>query len=130
MPLRADPAAEAQAQRVARAFVDAFSARDDAAQRETMNFPHVRLASGRVLVWDTPEDFVTPFDRLAEREGWDRSTLDAADPVHSTRDKVHLAVTFSRYGRDGERYAEHHALWVVTNQDGHWGIQARSSFAP
>ena len=24
----------------------------------------------------------------------------------------------------------HEAVWVVTQLDGHWGVQARSSFAP
>lgn len=116
--------------RVAHAFVDAFNAHDDAGERDCFNFPHVRIASGRVHVWETPDDFTTPFDRLTEVEGWDRSTLDEAEPVHSTKDKVHLAVTFSRYRAGGERYATHHAMWIVTNVGGHWGIQARSSYAP
>ena len=45
-------------------------------------------------------------------------------------DKVHFDVCFSRYLADGSRYATHQALWVVTRLEGHWGIQARSSFAP
>lgn len=112
------------------AFFEAFNARDNAGMRNAMNFPHVRLASNRVRVVDRAEDFSTPFERLEEAEGWHHSTLDAVELVHSGPDKVHFDVTFSRYDADGERYATHRSLWVMTALDGHWGVQARSSFAP
>ncbi len=121
---------EARARAAVEAFFRAFNARDDEAQRATMHFPHVRLASGRVRVTERAEDFATPFERLAEAEGWDHSTLDACELVHEGPDKVHFAVTFSRYSSDGTRYATHRSLWVVTKIDGRWGVQARSSFAP
>lgn len=123
-----DPAAGARA--AVEAFFDAFNARDDEAQRLTMHFPHVRLASGRVRLVERAEDFATPFDRLAEAEGWDHSTLDRCEVVHAGSEKVHFDVTFSRYKADRERYATHRSLWVMTKLDGRWGVQARSSFAP
>jgi hypothetical protein len=95
-----------------------------------MNFPHVRLASGRVIVTERAEDFRTPYELLIEREGWHHSTLDRCDLVHDGPDKVHFDVRFRRYHEDGSVYAEHRSLWVVTRDDDHWGIQARSSYAP
>lgn len=123
-----------EAVRAARAAVEAFFAgfngRDNEAIRSAMNFPHVRLASGRVRTVERAEDFATPFERLAEVEGWNRSTLDACELIHAGEDKVHFDVTFSRYHADGERYATHRSLWILTKLDGHWGVQARSSYAP
>lgn len=121
---------EAEARAAVEAFFRAFNARDDDAQRQAMHFPHVRLASGRVRVVERAEEFATPFGRLAEIEGWDHSTLDSCEPVHVGSDKVHFDVTFSRYKADGTKYATHRSLWVMTELDGRWGVQARSSFAP
>ena len=55
---------------------------------------------------------------------------EAADVIHEGSEKVHFAVRFSRYREDGECCVTHEAIWIVTLLDGHWGIQARSSFAP
>ena len=67
---------------------------------------------------------------LKQSEGWHHSTLDGADVIHEGPDKVHFDMRFSRFLDDGSRYATHRAVWVVTRLEGHWGIQARSSFAP
>ena len=54
--------------------MDTFNSKDMAAWSETLNYPHVRLASGKVSVWDTKEDYaaVDIFDRL-EASGWHHS---------------------------------------------------------
>ena len=111
-------------------FFEGFNAEDDSITRRALNYPHIRLASGTVRVIESSEHFKTPFALLKERERWHHSTLDAAEVIHSGSEKVHFAIRFSRYRGDGERYATHQALWVVTRVAGHWGIQARSSFAP
>jgi hypothetical protein len=40
-----------------------------------------------------------------------------------------FAVEFSRWRKDGTELSPHKSIYVVTRQDGHWGVQARSSFA-
>ena len=120
----------AEARRAVELFFEGFNGEDDARIRKSLNYPHVRIASGRVRVFESPEQFKTPFALLKQAEGWHHSTLDAADVIHEGAEKVHLNLTFSRFNPDGERYATHRAIWIVTLVDGHWGIQARSSFAP
>ncbi len=119
-----------QARQAIEIFFEGFNAEDDSRIRDSLNFPHVRLASGKVRVIDRREDFNTPFEALKRAEGWHHSTLDRADVIHEGADKVHFDVRFSRFKEDGSSYAVHQAIWVVTRVDGHWGIQARSSFAP
>jgi hypothetical protein len=111
-------------------FFVAFNAHDQEGIRAALHFPHVRLASGTVRVWEKASDFNTPFDRLTAVEGWHHSSLDEAKVIHEGPDKVHFDVRFSRYKEDGSRYAQHATIWVVTRVDDHWGVQARSSFAP
>lgn len=114
------------------AYMAAFNARDPEAWAATLNYPHVRIASGSVRVWESAEEFAAymDFDAFAERYGWDHSEWDKREVVQSGPDKVHFATTFSRYNAEGVRIATFDSLYVVTKVDGHWGTQARSSFAP
>ena len=43
---------------------------------------------------------------------------------------VNVAVRYSRLNRQGETLSSYEAVYLVTNREGHVGIQARSSFAP
>ena len=126
----AEAAVEERALQVARAYIDTFNARDVEAWRGTLNFPHVRLASGSVRYWATLEDYTFDFDELSRATGWVSSVLDSAEVVQSFSDKVHITAQFTRYRADGSVIGRYHALWVVTEKDGHWGIQCRSSEAP
>ena len=98
MSTDADPAAIATA--VAEEYVDAFTSRDLQRSRNVLNYPSVRLASGRVTTWEKPEDYAINWDALAEVEGWHRSTLDSVEVIQAGTDKVHLAASFSRYRAD------------------------------
>jgi hypothetical protein len=121
---------EAEARKVVEAFVAGFNARDDEAIRRSLNYPHIRIASGRVRIIDEPSNYITPYKYLIEHEDWDHSTLDSAEPIHVTDTKAHFKIEFSRYKADGSKYVTHQALYIVTKQDGHWGLICRSSFAP
>ena len=120
----------ADARKAVEAFFDGFNARDQEAVRAALNYPHVRLASRRVLITETASDFAIPYDRLIAAESWHHSTLDRCDVVQEGPDKVHFDVRFRRYLEDGTCYATHQSLWIVTRLDDHWGVQARSSYAP
>jgi hypothetical protein len=63
-------------------------------------------------------------------EGWHHSAWVHRKVVQSSADKVHIDVRFTRYREDGSEIATYDSMYVVTLQDGHWGFQARSSFAP
>ena len=40
------------------------------------------------------------------------------------------AYRFTRYRKDGSVISGYDSIYVVTNENGHWGVKARSSFAP
>ena len=113
-------------------FMDAFNARNPQAWAATLNYPHVRVASGSVRTWETEADFAEymDFDAFAARFGWDHSAWDSREVVQSGKDKVHVVVRFSRYNADNEKIATYDSLYIVTRVQGHWGTQVRSSFAP
>lgn len=122
--------AETQAMQLQDEFMTAFNARDVKAWEATFNFPSVRLASGRVLVMDKAGFHRRDvFERLASA-GWHHSAWDHRKIINSSEDKVHIDTRFTRYREDGSKIGVYDSIYVVTRQDGHWGVQARSSTAP
>ncbi|MBV8682442.1 MAG: hypothetical protein JO111_06185 [Caulobacteraceae bacterium] len=124
-----DVAEIAAAMKVLDDFMTAFNARDVEAFEATFNFPSVRLASNTLRVIEKgdhkPEMFGT--GALAE---WDHSAWERRDVIHSGSDKVHIDTRFTRYRADGSVIGGFDSIYVVTNQDGHWGVKIRSSYAP
>lgn len=110
-------------------FMAAFNARDIGAWRKTFNFPSVRLASNTMVIIDADYHRPEMFGRgpLAE---WDHSAWARRVVVHAGPDKVHIDTRFVRYRKDGSEIGGFDSLYVVTRENGHWGVKARSSFAP
>ena len=71
------------------------------------------------------------FERfVAAMPDWDHSAWEKREVIHSGPDKVHIDTRFIRYRADGSVLASFDSLYIVTKQDGRWGVVARSSFAP
>lgn len=120
----------AQAMAVLDAFMAALNGRNEAALNDTLNFPHVRIAGGKVAVFERRGDYTFEYFRnRVAADGWAHSAWDERTVIHSGPEKVHLAVVFSRFRADGSRIASFRSIYIVTCQDGHWGIQGRSSYA-
>ena len=129
---RAEETPEQAALRTLDAFMAAFNARDVEAWIATLHFPHVRIASGQVAVFEDAAAFRSNFEfaRFAEQTGWSRSEWSERRIVQAGPDKVHVAVVFTRFRADGSVLARYESLYIVTKSDGRWGVQARSSYAP
>ena len=119
----------AAAMKVLDDFMTAFNARDIEAWQKTFNFPSVRLASNTLTIID--ENYHQPqmFGRGALTE-WDHSAWARREVIHAGDDKVHIDTRFVRYRKDGSELGAFDSIYVVTCENGHWGVKARSSFAP
>jgi len=112
-------------------FMAEFNARDMNSWSETLNYPHVRFSSGKVMVWDTKEEYasVNIFDRLAST-GWHYSAWVSRDPILVSKNKVHISTVFQRYDKNNQPIGQYQSLYIVTKEEGRWGVKARSSLAP
>ena len=124
-----DAAAIAAAMRCLEDFMTAFNARDIDAWQKTFNFPSVRLASNTMVIIDAAYHQPGMFERGALAE-WDHSAWERRDIIHAGADKVHIDTRFTRYRKDGSVIGGFDSIYVVTCENGHWGVKARSSFAP
>ncbi len=111
-------------------FMDGFNSKDIKKFEATYNFPHVRLAAGRVTVLEGPSNRQQIFETLEKSIGWDYSRYDERKIIHCSPDKVHVAVRVTRYRKDHTPIHTFDSLYMVTNQNGRWGIQMRSSYEP
>lgn len=134
MPAQAQedhPEAVAGAMAALDEFMLTFNRRDMESWAATLNYPHVRFASGNVTVWQTKEDYMSRdvFPGLS-RTGWDHSHWLTRDVVMAAADKVHIQTVFRRFNSENEAIGTYHSLYIVSLVDGKWGTQARSSLAP
>jgi hypothetical protein len=127
----ADASPEAQARKTMDEFMETFNARDVRAWAKTLNYPHVRFASNQVRIWNTADEFAHDNADYPKRLApWHHSRWESMTVIQQGADKVHFAVTFVRYDENNREIGKFPSLYAVTLKDGHWGVQARSSFAP
>ena len=112
-------------------WMEAFNRMDMTAWEKTFHFPHYRLASGNMRILNKPgeQDGERIKSNLTAR-GWHHSGWDRRDIVHASESKVHVDTQFTRYRADGTVVASYESLYVLTYEEGRWGIKLRSSFAP
>ena len=120
-----------ESMKVLDSFMSTFNSRDMKTWSKTLNYPHVRLAGGKVTVWSTQEEYAAEdiFERLAST-GWNYSAWLSREVILVSEDKVHISTVFQRYDKDHNPMKKYQSLYIVTKQNGEWGVQARSSLAP
>ena len=114
-------------------FMAALNARDDATLYDLLHLPHVRISGEGVAIWyDRSELEATYLRDFHARAGpeWHHTTLDSTEVIHSSEHKVHILIQFTRRDVSDGVIATYRSLWIMTDNDGRWGAQARSSFAP
>lgn len=111
-------------------FMSTFNRMDIPAWEATFHFPHYRLASGTMNVLEGPGSRSAEVVRKAIGSEWHHSAWDRREVIHVSDDKVHVNTRFSRYRADGTAIATYDSLYIVTRENGRWGIKLRSSMAP
>lgn len=125
-----DPKVKTEVLKVLDAYMKTFNAKDLKAWEDTYHFPHYRLASGKMSLLDKPglRDSLKVFGAL-QKAGWHHSQWDHRNIVQASDTKVHIDTQFSRYGLDGTKIGVYESLYIVTKENGRWGVKMRSSYA-
>jgi len=123
---------EERAVETAISFMNSFNNQNNSGCSDAINFPHARVGvGGKLIVTEkTPIQNDGFFEWFTNIYKWNHSYWDYRRVIQSDPNKVHLQIQFSRYKADGSKIGVFPSLWIVTNQEGHWGIKMRSSFAP
>ena len=127
------PESAAAAESAIASFMAALNDRDSDAVYGLLHLPHIRISGEGVAIWrDRVELEATYLRDFYARAGndWHHTVLDFAQTLHSSEHKVHVLIQFTRCDADGNAISTYRSLWIMTCVNGHWGAQARSSFAP
>ena len=126
-----DSNTEAAARKAIDTFFTAWNKADNEAIHRAVNFPHAFLIrDGRTAIARGPDELMTDFDAMREREGWHDSQYHGLEILHAGPAIAYAKLTFTRHHDDGAVYRTVPVLWIITNQDGHWGIQLRAILPP
>jgi hypothetical protein len=126
----APSAAAVEALAVLDAYLAAFNALNPAALDRTFHFPHFRLLGDRLTTEERAGIQTVATMRELLGAEWHRTDWIERRVVQSSADKVHVAATFTRSRSDGSVIGTFESLYVVTREQGRWGVKLRSSFAP
>jgi hypothetical protein len=111
-------------------YMNTFNAKDLKGWEATYQFPHFRLASGQMSVLERAglRDSLHVFGTL-QKAGWHHSRWEHRNIVQASADKVHVDTQFSRFRADGSKIGNYESLYVLTKENGRWGVKLRSSYA-
>lgn len=110
-------------------YMTTFNAKDAKAWQATYHFPHYRLASGKMSVLEKAGILDSTVFIQLQKTGWHHSQWNHRNIIQASDDKVHVDTQFSRYRADGSLIRSYESLYVVTKENGKWGVKLRSSFA-
>ena len=123
---RAAAAAIAEARACVERFSRAFNSEDVAGMDRELHFPHTLFSPGSRLVWRTPGQHPADLFEALRRVGWTKSVYVSIEPLLAAADKVDFVVSYERQDSAGRVISQHKNLWIVTREDGRWGIALRS----
>lgn len=119
---------EATATRLVRSVIASWNRADPVGLRAAFHLPHVSLPGPRLSIRESEQALreSADFKAMASVGGWHNSRLERLEVRQSTEDKVHCSARFAKSDHIGRHYADGHAVYVVTNRQGRWGIQLSS----
>lgn len=111
-------------------YLRTFNSGDAVSWAKTLHYPHVRLAGGKVLVWESSEAYAKDNDlsRLQDAAGWGYSVWDWRKMVQADAEKLHFAVQFTRLTPEHKKIGSYESFYIITKANGRWGTQCRSSY--
>ena len=127
--IAAAPDIESEVMRLLDEYMTAWNRKDLVAWERTFHFPHYRLASGRMNVLDRPGMQDAARVWASAGSDWHHSKWDRRRIISASPDKVHVDTKFTRYRADGSKIGTYESLYIVTKEDGRWGVKLRSSYA-
>jgi hypothetical protein len=125
-----DPQVKTEVLKVLDDYMATFNAKDLKGWESTYQFPHYRLASGKMVVLENAglRDSLRVFGPLVQA-GWHHSRWEHRNIVHASDNKVHVDTQFSRFKADGSKLGVYESLYILTKENGRWGVKMRSSYA-
>jgi hypothetical protein len=112
-------------------YLETWNSRDPKRWAGSLHFPHVRPGPGAFELSATPEQYaagVNYSQTLAT--GWHHSEWTSRRVLHVGLDQAHVAGSWMRYTEDDRPLVGNDITYIVTSQDGRWGVLSRFAAGP
>jgi hypothetical protein len=112
-------------------YLETWNSRDPKRWAGSLHFPHVRPGPGAFELSATPEQYaagVNYSQTLAT--GWHHSEWTSRRALHVGLDQAHVAGSWMRYTEDDRPLVGNDITYIVTSQDGRWGVLSRFAAGP
>ncbi len=110
-------------------FFEAYNSHDPQLLAAAMHIPHVRISGIDVEYWQTLEDFMAGTEPGRQRT-WDETRIENLQVVQASENSANVTLRYSRHSADGDELSQYEALYLVTQRDGAWKVQAQSVMGP
>jgi hypothetical protein len=115
-----------EARRALDRYLEGWNSQDPARWAASLHFPHIRPGPGAFELTTTPEEYAAGVNFAQTRAtGWHHSEWTSMRVLQIDEHKVHVAGEWRRFTADGTPMIGSAITYVVTEQEGRWGVQAR-----
>lgn len=112
-------------------YMETWNSRDAMRWAGSLHFPHVRPSPGEFAVSHTAEEYVKGVDfSQTLATGWHHSEWDSRRVLQVAAFKVHAAGQWTRYTADGKPMVGSLITYIITFQEGRWGVLSRFAAGP
>jgi hypothetical protein len=115
-----------EARRALDRYQEGRNSQDAVRWAASLHFPHIRPGPGAFELSMTPAEYAAGVDFARTRAtGWHHSEWTSERVLQVGTDKVHVAGEWRRFDAQGRPMIGSAITYVLTEQDGRWGVQAR-----
>jgi hypothetical protein len=115
----------AAARNAVEVYMRAWNSHDPDAVAAALHYPHVRIADDAVEVWPSAKEFLAGPEPGRQRT-WYETRLDGVEVAQASTGGVNVTVTYSLRDRSGHALSQYEGLFLATERDGAWKVQAFS----
>ncbi len=112
-------------------YLETWNSREPFRWASSLHFPHVRPSPGEFAISRTPEEYAAGVNFAQTLStGWHHSEWDSRRVLQVGTDKVHVAGQWTRYTAEGRPLTGSVITYIVTEQQGGWGVLSRFAAGP
>ena len=112
-------------------YLETWNSRDPLRWASSLHFPHVRPSPGEFAISRTPEEYAAGVNFAQTLStGWHHSEWDSRRVLQIGADKVHVSGQWTRYTAEGKSMTGSVITYIVTEQQGRWGVLSRFAAGP
>jgi hypothetical protein len=112
-------------------YLETWNSRDPKRWATSLHFPHVRPGPGAFELSATPEQYAAAVNfKQTLSTGWHHSEWSKRRVLHVGVDQAHVAGSWTRYTEDDRPLASSDITYIITSQNGRWGVLSRFAAGP